>query len=196
MQNENYSYNEYNTPVIVNMLHYINGSKNEDEKYFIGELKDFDLNKGIMLAGNVGVGKSELFKILHRYCYVTKNPNAFRIESIETLSMHFKKNSNFDFFNERETSLNIGGVKRYGIHLCINEFGYNLSDKNYGVNFSDSFSSFIMRRYELFKSTGLLTHATTNMNKEELIESFDPPVVDRMKEMFNLVPVGGSSYRQ
>lgn len=169
---------------------YINGQVNNFDKYNIPGI-DVAPNKGIMLAGNVGVGKSVLFDILHRYCYVTNNPNSFRIESIESLKIHYKKHNNLDYFNQYHK-----GINRRGINLCINEFGYDCNDHNYGVKFTETFKSFIMQRYELFESHGLITHATTNMNANELKDNFDPPVFDRIKQMFNLIPVGGESYRK
>ena len=177
-----YDYNEYNRSVIVNLLYYINGQQKSG---------GYDINKGVMLCGNVGVGKSLIFKILHAYCYATKNPNAYRIESMESLKIHYKKKNSFDYFNEYKRSL-----KKKGINLCINEFGYDIDEAIYGVKFTESFKSFFMTRYELFGSDDLMLHATTNMNATEFKNQFDPPMYDRLKEMFNIIPLGGKSYRK
>lgn len=174
-----YQYTENNKHIITNLLYYFSGTE-----------KEYNLNKGIMLAGHVGTGKTLLIKLMQAFCHMTTNPNMFRTESMETLKDYWKKKHNLDYFNALQHS------RKKGINLCINEFGFHYDEKLYGVNFSEYFHSFFMLRYELFKSNNLITHTTTNLTTQELKDIYDPTIYDRIKEMFNVIPLHGNSFRE
>ena len=175
-----YQYTDFNKPVIINLLYYINGIERE-----------YDLNKGLLISGSFGVGKTVLFRILHKYCCLTANPNIFRIESVETLKNHFMEQKNFNFYNEFKP--NSG---KHGINLCINEFGIDYDASMFGVKYVESLNAFLMQRYELFESKNLITHATTNMNSTDYVRKYDAALSDRFKAMFNIISLGGKSYRK
>lgn len=175
---EKYDYTENNIPIIINLIKYINGNQ-----------CDYDLNKGILICGTVGTGKTFLFKILQLYANITKNPNAFRIESVETMKMHFEKYGHFNYYNQFNSYL-----MKHGLNLVINEFGIDYDASFYGTKFIESFSAFMMVRYELFENHQTLTHITTNLNLSDLNQKLDPALLRRFRAMFNIINLNGKSY--
>lgn len=45
----------------------------------------------------------------------------------------------------------------------------------------------LLSRYDLYISQGIRTHATTNLNAEELEKRYGARVRSRLREMFNLI---------
>lgn len=172
--------------LIESLIYYFNGNEIAESKY------NLNLNKGILLIGKPGVGKSAIFQILKMYLkHITNNirkSNLFRIESIESIKDEYKKSGNFNKYN-------LCGLYNRGLNLLINEFGVNYNEKIYGSNFQELFNSFLMRRYEIFVSYNKMTHATSNFDTVELSEIYDKVIIDRFKEMFNIIVLDGNSFR-
>ncbi len=173
-----YDYTEFNIPIIVNLIYYINGIE-----------KEFDLNKGILICGNVGTGKTFILKVLQTYANVLGNPNSFRIESIESMKSYFEEKGNFRYYNEFKPNLG-----KFGLNLAINEYGIDYDASFYGTKFIESFGAFMMQRYELFTDHGTITHMTTNLSLKDLDNKLDPAMLRRFRDMFNTVNLNGKSY--
>lgn len=163
-------------------------------KYFTGNESEYNLEKGIYLYGNFGVGKTVTFKILQKllseispYDETGKkqNANGFMITSLEQIIETYKSDGNMDYFGYRRESK--------PLHLCINEFGKPINEKIYGTQADNLIYSLFMVRYELFQ-TGILTHVTSNFKPEKL--NIEQIVKDRMVEMFNFIEVKGDSLRK
>lgn len=175
-----WEYTDRNKEIITGILFYING-----------HAKEYDLNKGLLICGSFGTGKTLIFRILHKYCSITTNPNIYRIESMESMKERFNTDRSFNFYNEYKPNLG-----RHGVNLCINELGIDYDSSTYGVKFSESFNAFLMQRYELFDVKRTLTHGTTNFAFQDLARKYDAPLFDRFKQMFNVIPLTGKSFRK
>ncbi|MBZ9731122.1 ATPase [Salegentibacter sp. JZCK2] len=133
-----------------------------------------DLNKGILLSGPVGCGKTSLMKLL-RHLVPAQRP----YEMIPSRNVTFS-------FNHLgyKTIEDYGNSKFY----CFDDLGVEPVGRFYGKDLN-VMGEVLLSRYELFMETRkkLKTHATTNLNAEELEDHYGNRVRSRMRELFNLI---------
>ena len=167
--------------------------------YFHGNESELDLNKGICLVGKYGVGKSTIMNIFHSYLktHFPFNKNMYVISSIEEIIDDIKKDGYVNrlyCYNMKENVRSVGF--REPKHILINEFGHNYKIKSYGTDVKELFEAFMMVRYDIFQKYRKVTHITTNYGTKELEQKFHPKLVDRFKEMFNIIELKGESFRK
>lgn len=154
-------------------------------KYFTKD-KTSDLNpdKGIMLAGPVGCGKTEIMDFFKYNFY-----DSFIIVSCRDLTYSYSK-------------LGDEAIKRYNglipfadVHLsygqnkvgvCFDDMGTEDDRKNYG-NASNVMADVMLNRYDNKRNLVRKTHITTNLTASEMEDRYGSRVRSRMREMFNLV---------
>ena len=184
-----YVWSEDIAKIALNLIYYFNGIKGE-----------YDLNKSIAITGTYGASKSMIMKIFQKYLQRISggygHPNIFRIVSIEdVISVMAKEN-----FFESELLFNykteLDRPIRRPANLLINEFGFKYNGKAYGTEYQELIEMFIMKRYDIYQDYGKLTHVTMNFDTEDLKNVFPEKIIDRFKEMFNLIPLNGISYRK
>lgn len=159
-------------------------------RYFIGLEGTLSTNKGVYLYGDYGVGKTTTMLSVRRWlsdCF-RFNPNGFQFTSLEEILDHYKREGNLDIFTSNYPEYGRFNPR----HLLINEFGKDLHDKVYGVDSSRIIDSLMMMRYDIFQQHGKVTHVTSNYPPQ----SSDGAILDRYIEMFNVVPIGGTSLRK
>ena len=135
---------------------------------------DIDTNKGILLSGPVGCGKTTLMKLL-RYIVPMQRP----YEMIPCRNVAFSFN-HLGF----KTIEDYGSTKFY----CFDDLGIEPAGRFYGKDLN-VMGEVLLSRYELYLETKhkVKTHATTNLNAEELEERYGNRVRSRMRELFNLI---------
>lgn len=161
--------------------------------YFANDSRSaYDLNKGLLLMGSVGNGKTTIFKL-----FSANQNHSFRVVSMLDIS--------FDYKTSGEP-----GVKPYGVNYTIAPNTYGKVSSGYCFDdvgteevpcrhFGESkniFSEVIQIRYNNkhlvpFNST----HVTTNKNEKDLRELYGERTYDRLKEMFNVVVFEHDSFR-
>jgi hypothetical protein len=153
--------------------------------YFSGDYATFPskLNprKGILLFGGYGVGKSLVLRLFGN------NPvQSYRLVSARSITESYRLNG--DVCEYKHRLVNQCSTKFFGqteIALCIDDLGAERTDsKTYGSGFS--IGDLIQDRYDNPQLRGW-THAATNGTKEELRDAYGPRVLDRLKEMFNIL---------
>jgi DNA replication protein DnaC len=185
-QINNYIVDDFNRDVLNILFNYFIGNE-----IFCNE-NNISLNKGIMLIGPVGTGKTEIMK-------------CFKIYTSEII-----KNNSFQFYysNEVIDDVNIKGVEALEkFNSNYNGYKFNpvtclIDDicskneviKNYGTEIS-VIEQLISIRYNIFGRYDKLTHFTTNIYPNEMINHYDIRVVDRLREMCNIVELKGKSKR-
>ena len=70
--------------------------------------------------------------------------------------------------------------------FCFDDMGVEPMGRHYGKD-CNVIGEILLSRYDLFLETKLKTHATTNLNAEELEERYGNRVRSRMRELFNLI---------
>ena len=132
------------------------------------------LQKGVLLNGPVGCGKTSLMKLL-RYIIPGK----------PTYEMIPSRNVVFSF-----NHLGFKTVEEYGDSgsYCFDDLGLEPYGRFYGKD-ANVMGEVLLSRYELYRTTRgrLKTHITTILNATELEERYGNRVRSRMRELFNLI---------
>jgi DNA replication protein DnaC len=137
------------------------------------EKNGIDLKKGILLIGPVGCGKTTLMKLfselthekLHYFVKATRDITAEFIEDgFQVLQRYGKTYKNY----------------------CFDDLGVEQSIKHFG-NECNVIGEILLSRYEYMKINKGITHATTNLNANDLEKIYGNRVRSRLREMFNVI---------
>lgn len=140
---------------------------------------NIDLDKGILLIGKVGCGKTSLmdiFRILHYRNF------QYSIHSTRDIAKEFNI-SGYEILNK------YGKMNKI---LCFDDLGVESNIKHFG-NDCNTMAEILLSRYDLMKYDGLISHATTNLNADELENMYGNRVRSRLREMFNLITFPSSA---
>ena len=140
----------------------------------------FDLNKGILLTGPIGCGKTTLFKIL-KECKLNKSD--FEVISSRQVVSEFLKDG-FDIIDKYSFTSNGDNVRNIK-SFCFDDLGTEKITKYFG-NDCNVMGEILLSRYELFKQKKTITHITTNLSAKEIETLYGKRIRSRMREMFNL----------
>jgi len=150
------------------------------------------LEKGILLAGEFGVGKSWLMKLFQkqtRQVYFMRTTKQICSEYMDQQKVpdqyvNLFENAAFDasVFNQQFSG------------LCIDELGAEDVKNSFG-NKSNVIGDIIEARYEA-KTTGNFLHGITNLNAEGLNDFYGGRVTSRMKQIFNIIHFKGKDLRR
>jgi len=133
---------------------------------------DIDLDKGLLLTGPVGCGKTSLIKLLH---FLVPHQRKYVVMPCRNIVFAFNH-------------LGYKTIEDYGesSFFCFDDMGVEPMGRHYGKD-CNVIGEILLSRYDLFLETKLKTHATTNLNAEELEERYGNRVRSRMRELFNLI---------
>jgi energy-coupling factor transporter ATP-binding protein EcfA2 len=139
------------------------------------ERLNLNLQKGIMLTGPVGCGKTSLMKLLRFFMVQTES---YVIKSCREISFEFIAKG-FEVIHKYST-----GESRKA--YCFDDLGTEQNLKYYG-NECNVMAEILLNRYDQFIAHGTITHLTTNLSASEIESYYGNRVRSRMREMFNLV---------
>lgn len=155
----------------------------------------FDYDRGILLLGDIGRGKSATLLILRRYHALLYNEDYTLHQRDHRLGIRYAP-----------ASLIVGaygdggmeGIAQYtdkDSNLIIDELGREPAEANNFGTKLDVLQYVLQTRYDN-RHTGV-THATTNMDVDEIIHRYGAHIADRFSEMFNIYKFHeGESLRQ
>lgn len=143
-----------------------------------------DLNKGILLTGPVGCGKTTLMTLMR---YFEPAQNRFLMKPCRDVSFEFIKDG-YDVIY-RYTQKSFHPQTHAPKHYCFDDLGTENNLKYYG-NECNVMAEVLLSRYDLFANRKLLTHLTTNLSASEIEDTYGNRIRSRMREMFNLVSFG------
>ncbi|MDF0718191.1 ATPase [Muricauda sp. 334s03] len=131
-----------------------------------------DPNKGLLLSGPVGCGKTSLMRLLK-----------FLVPYQKPYSVIPSRNIVFGF-----NHIGFKVIEDYGNgqYFCFDDLGVEPTGRHYGKD-CNVMGEILLSRYELFVNHNIRTHCTTNLNARELEERYGKRVRSRMRQMFNLV---------
>ena len=173
-QNRNFIIDDNNESVIEQLYYFITNNPS-----FSG-----DLSRGIMLQGKYGCGKTvilETYSMLHNHIvikYSLRQPLFLFIKSLDLQEQIINKS--MKAFVQRP--------------LIIDEFGRESKTVQDFGNILRPISELLSIRGDM----GTLTHGTTNFTLETLssAEFYGGMIGDRLKMMFNFIPLSGESRRK
>lgn len=153
-----------------------------------------DPSKGLLLWGDLGVGKSVLLRGLQKYegkinrmCFGCRNGKlGFKFTSASEIALLYSEKGmdGISRFTDRE---------RMG-DLAIDEVGREPTDsKHYGTGIN-VIQIILQLRYEVRRE--FITHMTTNLNPDEdFSRIYGDYIADRTKEIFNVIKIEGETRR-
>ena len=176
------------------LLAYFSGQKDIISNYNNKNNKEISLNKGIFLVGEVGTGKSLMFDIFKIYTSQVLHKNSFQLyqasDIIDSLNINGKV-----YFNKFSTNSSNNNIPN-PITCYIDDISSRNEIINYYGSVYNSMQELLTIRYNIFSRFSKLTHVSTNIYPKQLKEIYGIRVVDRMKEMFNLIELDGKSFRK
>ncbi len=141
-----------------------------------------DIDKGILLSGPVGCGKTSLIRLLKHLVPHRKPYSVIPTRNIVFGFNHLGYKTIEDYGN--------------GQFFCFDDLGVEPMGRHYGKD-CNVMGEILLSRYELFchpeHSRRVKTHATTNLNAAELEERYGNRVRSRMRQLFNLVAFDSKS---
>ena len=147
--------------------------------YFINDKEycrkeNIDPQKGVLLTGPVGCGKTSLMKLIRHLVPMQRPYEVIPTRNITFSFNHIGYKTIEDFGNSRS--------------YCFDDLGIEAIGRFYGRD-CNVMGEILLSRYELFLQTKgkVKTHATTNLNAGELEELYGSRVRSRMRDIFNLI---------
>lgn len=162
-----------NITVVENLCHYFAG----DNRF------DGDLNKGLLLAGGVGVGKSSLMQFFSR-----NQVYSYRMVSCRTVESDFDKNGYEAvevYSNNLPIAVNGNPFGHQIVGYCFDDIGTEQDGKHFGKN-KNMMTEIILNRYDR-KLPKNSTHLTTNQTANAMLEAYGKRATDRLREMMNII---------
>ena len=147
------------------------------------------LNKGILLSGPVGCGKTTL---MHLMKYLNnQNQSIYLIKSCRDISFEFIKEGYDVVHRYTRQSFYKNGLNEIPKHYCFDDLGTENNLKYFG-NECNIMAEILLSRYDQFIAKKLITHLTTNLSAAEIESSYGNRIRSRMRVMFNLISFDSS----
>lgn len=144
-----------------------------------------ELQKGLLVTGNHGTGKTSSFQIIQT---ISQKYNLkqlwFPIAPTSKIVEKYNMEKNKDFI-----------VKRYSKGTFLfDDLGAEKEASNYGKE--DIFIRILENRYNEFMAKGIKTYITSNLTLQEIRKRYGERVEDRFVQMFNFLEIDGKSKRE
>ncbi|MBV7532865.1 hypothetical protein [Chitinophaga sp. sic0106] len=162
-------------PVVLKLLAYFL----RDE--LVAKDEGIDLDKGVLLTGRIGCGKTSLISLMRSLCTEAYRPT---IISCRDISFEFGR-IGFDLISRysRNAFFPYSNIPR--VH-CFDDLGLETNINFWGNN-CNVMAEILLSRYDMLIANKMLTHVTTNLNSQELEDLYGNRLRSRMRAMFNLI---------
>lgn len=184
---------QYNEPVFDLLCHYFSNSKK-----FLALAPDMKINnpsldKGIILAGNFGVGKTWLMSLFRK-----NNRQVYHVEHAKDIAFAYQQGGDEAIDRHRTKITNafndpvVFFQKNSG--LCMEDIGAEDVKNNYG-NKANVIGDIIEARY-VGDLLGIWFHGTTNLTAVQFEQFYGGRVTSRLREKVNFIELGGPDRRR
>jgi len=144
------------------------------------------LQKGLMLAGGTGSGKTTIMKAFR------SNPmQSFKLINCRTVGYNFSVNGFEEIrsYSKAET-MPINQFGQSDLGICFDDLGTDEERKHYGDKIN-ALTEVLLNRYDTIPFTK--THITTNLNADMIEAIYGSRIRSRLREMFNLINLGNNT---
>lgn len=185
---------ENNEEVFDLLCHYFVNSEAFESKAAQLGIDNPHLEKGIMLAGNFGSGKTWLMKLFaknKKMPYFMRSAKRIAQEYLQSETKEIPQ----EYLKPFKNAVNDASVFYQPLSgLCIDDLGSEDIKNNFG-NKTNVIGDLIEQRY--FKEFyGVFLHGSTNLSGQELKTFYGERVVSRMKQVFNFIELPGNDRRR
>lgn len=164
---------ENDHPIILKLMAYFLKDEARCFQYHI------NLDKGILLSGPIGCGKTSLMILMK---LVAQVDNKFYVKSCRDISFEFIQDGYETIHKYSKGKLYQSEPKT----ICFDDLGTENNLKYYG-NECNVMAEIILSRYDIFTAKKIQTHITTNLSASEIEIFYGNRVRSRMRELFNLI---------
>ena len=175
---ENFDILKNDKALIMKLIAYFLGDEFMCNEYQIA------LNKGILLSGPIGCGKTTLMQLM-KYLN-NQNQSIYLVKSCRDISFEFIKDGYDVVHRYTRQSFYKNGSNETPKHYCFDDLGTENNLKYFG-NECNIMAEILLSRYDLFVNRKLITHLTTNLSASEIEHLYGNRVRSRMRELFNLI---------
>ncbi len=140
---------------------------------------NIDLEKGILLTGPIGCGKTSLMTLMKHLAPIG---NKFSVKPCRDISFEFIQDGYQIIHKYSIGKLYQSEPRTY----CFDDLGTENNLKYFG-NECNVMAEILLSRYDLFISKKLQTHITTNLSATEIEKQYGNRVRSRLREMVNLI---------
>ncbi|MCT4643424.1 MAG: ATPase [Carboxylicivirga sp.] len=163
--------------IIYKLLVYAIGDKENMQK------QGLNPDKGILLSGPVGCGKTSL---MHLVNYFFQPDKRFTILSARQLTFSFVRQGYQVLHKYAGGSYQFRSSGYQPKTYCFDDIGIERPVHYFG-NECNVMGEILLSRYDHFIHKKMMTHLTTNLSATELESLYGNRLRSRMREMFNLV---------
>ena len=142
---------------------------------------DLDLNKGILLTGPMGVGKTTWFRLMQ---FILAKEHKFYYITCRDVNFEFLRRG-FDVIEKYTKGLPNEFQK---CSICFDDLGTENNIKYFG-NECNVMQEILLSRYDLFMDYGYKTHLTTNLSASEIEKYYTERVRSRLRKMMNVLAI-------
>jgi DNA replication protein DnaC len=164
---------EEDYPIIYKLIAYF--LKDEQACFQFG----INLNKGILITGPVGCGKTSLMTLMK---YLTPAEHKFILKPCRDISFEFIQDGYEVIHRYSKGKQQQLDPKIY----CFDDLGLENNLKYYG-NECNVMAEILLSRYDLYINKKIKTHVNTNLSATEIESVYGNRVRSRMREMLNLI---------
>lgn len=164
---------ESDLPVIYKLIAYF---LKDEQAAFQHKL---DFNKGVLLIGPVGCGKTSLMNIMK---FLTPIEHKFLIKPCRDISFEFIHDGYEIIHKYSKGKLYQSDPKIY----CFDDLGTENNLKYFG-NECNVMAEIVLSRYDIFVSKKIPTHITSNLSASEIETHYGLRVRSRLRELCNLI---------
>lgn len=153
---------------------------------------DPDLDKGILLAGSFGVGKTMIMKLFQK-----QTKQVYMIRTAKKIASDYMQIGEIPslYIDLYKNPVNDNSVFQQDFTgLCIDDLGAEEAKNSFG-NKVNVIGDIIEARYDK-GNTGRFLHATTNLDATGLTDFYGGRVTSRMKQIFNIIQFKGNDLRK
>lgn len=140
---------------------------------------NIDLQKGILLTGPIGCGKTTLMNLMKQ---VALSNNKFSVKPCRDISFEFIQDGYQIIHKYSIGQLYHSEPRTY----CFDDLGTENNLKYFG-NECNVMAEILLSRYDLFISKKLKTHITTNLSATEIEKQYGNRIRSRLREQCNLI---------
>ncbi len=138
-----------------------------------------NLEKGILLAGPVGCGKTSIMNIMK---HLTPVGHKFYVKPCREISFEFIQDG-YQVLHKYST----GRLEHSDPKIiCFDDLGVENNLKYYG-NECNVMAEVLLSRYDIFISKRIPTHITSNLSASEIESHYGLRVRSRLRELVNLI---------
>ena len=147
------------------------------------DLKGINLNKGILLTGPVGSGKTSLMNLMR---FFLQNQTPHFVKPCRDIAFEYEKEG-FDVIHRYSGITSLPGKQKKIVKtFCFDDLGTEQILHHYGKE-CNVMTEIILSRYDYFIRHKRLTHFTTNLSADEIEDIYGSRIRSRLREMCNLI---------